>query len=265
MTLQEMNKFPNQRYHYQKSDPQTGVTLILALFVLTAVTAVSFSLGSLVIREIRSSRYLAQSEPTILTAEAGAETALFFRLRKIAQYNEECDSLPRSELLSATGSRFDICSNFYDKPYNFVTTETAQEVVLLVDPADEASPASGYTSIDIAVDSEGDGVTATKVEVWVFDISDPPPPDPVTAVLDVFPGTSITIDSSYGLDPSKSYAIFLYPGSQATPTGEATGTICDTTPCDPATSRGIPSKNPKTFSTGTKGNLIRKLQVQWSR
>lgn len=239
-----MNKFPNQRYHYQKIGSQSGVTLILAMFILTAVVAVSFSLGSLVIREIRSSRYLSQSEPTILTAEAGAETGLFFRLRKISTVNKECGTAVDSESLAGIGSRFEVCSDFYDKPYYFTTQPGAVEVVMLINPTDETL-AGGYDSIVIGIDP---GVSASSLDIRAYNLDDPTETVTVSGII----GDEVILG---GLYLTKSYAVFLVPTG-----GEATGFIWDRDYV-----RGIPSKNPKTFSTGKKGDLIRKLQVQWSR
>jgi len=60
-----------------KSGKQAGVTLLLALLVLSAVMAIAFSLAAILLAEVRVSGDLLRTEPAIYGANAVTEEALF--------------------------------------------------------------------------------------------------------------------------------------------------------------------------------------------
>jgi hypothetical protein len=56
---------------------QRGVTMLLAILVLSAITAISFSLATIVFIEIRTSGDVMRTEPTLYASQAITEEALF--------------------------------------------------------------------------------------------------------------------------------------------------------------------------------------------
>ncbi|OGE80369.1 MAG: hypothetical protein A2826_02845 [Candidatus Doudnabacteria bacterium RIFCSPHIGHO2_01_FULL_43_23] len=235
---------------------QEGITLISSILVLASVTVVSFSIGALTLRELRASRQLSLSEPAINSAEAAAETALFFRLREINQLASTCPTLISGSL--STGSNYEFCSNLYDDPYYFNTASDNVRVVLLYNPADNTNPAAGYTSITITATSG----TAVNFDVDAYDINAPGdlPKHTVVTVDGTAPLSPVVLG---GLDSNKSYAVFLDPGgSSLTANGTVNGTTGSIT--------GIPSESPSIEATGIVDtglvqDLRRKLEIFLSR
>jgi len=66
-----------------KDGAQRGVTLLLAVLILSAVLAISFSIATILFVEIRTSGDLLRTEPSLYAAEAVAEQALFKLKRKV--------------------------------------------------------------------------------------------------------------------------------------------------------------------------------------
>jgi hypothetical protein len=62
---------------YRTKINQQGVTLMLSILVLSAILAISFSLATVLLIEIRTSGDLVKSEPAVFGAEAVIEEALF--------------------------------------------------------------------------------------------------------------------------------------------------------------------------------------------
>ncbi|OGE88582.1 MAG: hypothetical protein A2722_03120 [Candidatus Doudnabacteria bacterium RIFCSPHIGHO2_01_FULL_50_11] len=237
---------------------QSGVTLLMSIMILAAVAAISFSLGALVIREVKSSRYLSQSEPAVSSAETGAEAALFFRIRQLNSYNAGCPTTNQGSLPG--GSSYAVCSNFYDNPYIFATSSTTYDVLILDDPANPASTAGGYSSLFLIATSG----SASTVRADAYDM-DSSNPTAITTILNV-PG-SATLS---GLDPAKRYVVFLvptppslgFPNPTAGGCAVGNGSISN---CSQAGSKGIPSHFPKISSSGSEASLIRRLEVQLRR
>ncbi len=77
---------------------QEGVSLMLAVLVLSAITAISFSLAAIIFIEIRSSGDAVRTEPTLYAAFAVTEEALFQYKRFINDENNydviDCDADP---------------------------------------------------------------------------------------------------------------------------------------------------------------------------
>lgn len=226
------------------------MTLITALLILSLTTAVSFALGALTLREIKSSRQLANSEPAIVSAEAGAETAMFFRIRKMSSFTNSCPTLNTQTFPAGTTS-FSVCNDYYDNPYIFGTNSASNEVVLLFDPTNAANQAAGYVSINLTATSTTNFVN--QMQVRAYDVNQASGQscgtNPVCTTLSVPGGGTL------GLDPSKSYAIFLVPVTAGNVSGFITGRD------SAGNAIGIPSKSPKISSTGSKSTILRKLQV----
>jgi len=246
----------------QNNFSQSGITLILAVLILAAVSALSFSLGALAIREIKSSRQLLHSEPALTAAEAGGETALFFRTRGLDQYKEVCPTTTSGNLSSGSAS-FEVCSDLYDDPFNFSTAYNDIDVVILDNPLDTSDPRAGYSSVTISPTAG----TATVIRAFAYDLA-----NPSVCPVDSFPISVPGTGTLSGLDPNKSYAVFIYPcgdtaceaGKPKIPScasGTASGTMTGVANIGADSFNGIPSESPKINSTGRKNNLLRRLEL----
>ena len=231
-----------------------GITLIIALMILSLTTAVSFAMAALTLREIQSSRQLANSEPAIVSAEAGAETAMFFRIRKLPTYTNACPALS-SQTFPSGSTSFGFCNDYYDNPYIFGTSSSQNEVVLLYDPVNGTNQAAGYTSISVTATSTTNFVN--QMQLKAYDVNESSVPscgtNPVCSTFSV-PGTG-----SISLDPAKSYAIFLVPVTSGGVSGFITGRDAG------GNIIGLPSKSPRISSTGYKSTILRKLEVILNR
>lgn len=94
--------FSNKNYNIQNRE--AGVTLMLAVLVLSAITAVAFSLATIVFIEIRSAGDSFRTEPALYATFGVTEEALF-------QYKRYADPLDGSQMNVATcfPSQHDIC------------------------------------------------------------------------------------------------------------------------------------------------------------
>ncbi len=85
-----------KKIHNIKSDSsQQGVTLLLAIMILSAVVAISFSLASILFVEVRSSGELLRTEASYYGAQAIGEQALYKVKRKVnanPNNGEQCDN-----------------------------------------------------------------------------------------------------------------------------------------------------------------------------
>jgi len=254
-------------HNLDKNKDQAGITLLISIMILSSVAIISFSLGSLAIREIRASRIASQSEPAIVAAEAGGEKLLFFRMRGLTDFAALCPSL-NSDSYPA-GSSYEACNDLYDDPYYFQSYDDNVSVVLLNNPIDPNSSIAGYSNITINA-TTSDNTILMRAYAFNLDNLNECPRD--SGIFSSNPGTGNF--SSQPLDPNKRYAVFLYPCAnpgeppQCNPavttlpacTGNEVvrGSITGSTSLG---ATGIPSENPKIQSSGAKSSLIRKLEV----
>lgn len=93
----------SSKNHFPKplQTPQAGVTLMLAVLVLSAITAVAFSLATIVFIEIRSAGDSARTEPALYATLGVTEEALF----QYKRYND-----PINDGSGDDGSTFDVPS-----------------------------------------------------------------------------------------------------------------------------------------------------------
>src|SRR3989338_7787337 len=66
-----------------QKDAQAGVTLLLALLVLSAILAIRFSLATILLTEVKSSGDLIRTEPAFYAAEGITEEALYKIKRQV--------------------------------------------------------------------------------------------------------------------------------------------------------------------------------------
>ena len=71
-----MNRNPKSQILNPKS-PEAGVTLLLSVLIMSALTLIALAIGGFAIQQLRSSRAVIVTEPTIVAAESGAEKGLW--------------------------------------------------------------------------------------------------------------------------------------------------------------------------------------------
>ena len=59
---------------------QEGVTLLLTLMIMAALSAIAFSISAIALNEVRTAQNEAGSEPAITAAEGEAEQQLFMNV-----------------------------------------------------------------------------------------------------------------------------------------------------------------------------------------
>lgn len=211
---------------------ESGVTLILAVVMLAAITFVSFSLSTIVIREIGGARVLLKTEPAISGALAGGEVGLYQLMRELG-------GTTTSGSTSPGGASYQVVSDFYDDPYLFTSTGT-QVVVGLFNVENPNNRNPGYQSITI---QNNGGSTPIKVNV----ISWSDPGNPVVADVVLSGGSILQRDLSRVDDR---YLVVMEP----VVAGSFAGSLS-------APSLGVPSDNPGIDVTGINQDVRRKIEI----
>jgi len=137
--------FKNRKINNENHE--SGVTLILSLLVLAAISVIAFSVAALSTNEVRTSGDESRSEPAIVGAQAGAEDALFESIRGFAGYISSDCTNPTSSTLG-NGVKLKSCTNYYQpNPYYVNNLGPNQNVdFFLYDPTNQSNP-PGYTGI----------------------------------------------------------------------------------------------------------------------
>ncbi len=152
---------------HSKYKNQDGVTLLLSMFILSALTLVTLSVAAFAIQELRSSRALIASEPAIVAAETGAEHSLW-------QYKRngtvpDCSS-PSVVNLPSSRSAFEYCRSADGDTYQLVAG--VPQKFSLYDPNDiENADLSGYNYEYLSVSNR---TTSAAVEVRIMRIDGTP-------------------------------------------------------------------------------------------
>ncbi len=116
---------------------QAGVTLLLAILVLSAITAIAFSLATIVFIEIRASSDLQRTEPALYATQSVIEEAILKVKRGVPDSNANgkdfsvfnslfgsC-STPNASNLNSTVLSTNLCSLNLDPVYNDVVPSTS--------------------------------------------------------------------------------------------------------------------------------------------
>ena len=139
---------------YKKN--QDGVTLLLAILILAAISIVALSFSSIAKDELQSSGDSLRSEPAISGAEAGTEDALFEDIRGFGSSLATNCSSPSQSTLS-NGVLIQSCTNYYyPNPYAFTLAPFVPQQFYLYNPASQSSP-SGYTSVSLTMNNSDTG------------------------------------------------------------------------------------------------------------
>lgn len=155
---------------------QSGVTLLLAMFIMTSIALVSLSIGAFAIQELRSSRAVALTEPAISAAESAGEQSLW--LTKRFEPNDptyqlvNCNSGVANNALS-NNTRVNACKSYDSATFNLVAG--TPQVFYLYDPADMNGDidllAYPYTKLFVTQNS---GDYSVSIKVARLDLLDIP-------------------------------------------------------------------------------------------
>jgi hypothetical protein len=176
---------------------QEGVSLLMALLVLGALMAISFSVATIVFVEIRASGDVARTERALYSAYAVTEEALFKNQRQASDliYVTSLNGvdLTSTEELTSTS------------PYTDSIPAGTTKQYVLVDPNDPNGP-GGYGGIKVVYASSGSDV----IQVSLFEINPNPippdsgisplPPDTLEYFNDSWEKLDLSVGMQYQLD-----------------------------------------------------------------
>ncbi|MDB4939861.1 MAG: hypothetical protein JWO40_286 [Candidatus Doudnabacteria bacterium] len=235
------NMYSNKIKKINNRNDQKGVTLLLSILILSAITAIVFSVAAIALNEVRTSADLAKTEPIIKADEAMAEDGLFNTVRGYS-------TLPACSASQTQGTVFNgvtvsSCASYYfNSPYAFVMTPSARRDFYLYNPTNQgANP--GYTSASITIVA---GSTGT-VYFCPFAVANCVVTPTSSQTLDV---NGTTTWNSPVLDPTIEYQIIVINGVGSTSSYSFT-----TAP------NGLPAGTTTIINQGAKQGVTRKLQV----
>jgi len=235
---QPVNK--NPRALREKKSDQRGVTLLLAILVLSAVTAVVFTVAALALNETRTSGDLIKSEPAITAAEAGTEDVLYYAVRGLGGYSTNCTT-PTTTTVNAVTLSY--CLNPYlVDPYQFTVNANTQKNFFLYNATSQGA-APGYTNVSVTLNS---GISGTVYICSWTNQNCSGSPDVATLT----PTTGQTQNSALNPNQSIGYQIIF---SNTNITNDVF--TVTTTP------NGMPSGTATIEVTGSNNGVTRKIQT----
>ncbi len=224
-------------FNFQFSKDEEGVTLIISIVLLAAVTFISFSISTIAIREIGVSRLILRTEPAFAGANSGGEVGLYKLLR-------ETGGTTGSGSLSLSGASYVLTSKLYDNdPSPFAITTGEVFNIALYNPENTSDKSQFYESF--VVTNTGQNAFRVSVVSWSTPKTEfcrqtvPPGQSTPTCTL-VFAGDG-------------RYLISIDPSGQA-----AAGTL---SALHSDGSRGVPATTPTLDVTGTSGSVERRIKI----
>jgi len=230
------------RHPRKTVESQRGVTLLLALMILAAVSAVVFSISVIALNEVKTSADEINSEPAITGAEALAEDMLYTNIRGLAT---SCSGNPQSATLPESGvaTTFEN-SYYYPGTYNVSVPANSNLPLYLYNPCSPGATPY-YTSVTVQL---GSGSGSVSVCTWNNSNCQA---SPDVDGYQLSAGNSSTTDLSDMIQ----YQIIL---SNTSNSSESFGL---TTTSDNSAVTGIPAPNITIITTGSLGGVTRKLQT----
>ena len=237
----KLNTLTKKLKSYRLQAGEEGITLVISIILLASTTFISFSLSTVIIREIRSAQTILQAEPAISGANSGGEIGMFRFLREVG-------GTATSGQTPQSGASYSVVADLYDLPYFFSSTTGKLIKVGLYDAEQPRLQSADYGTVTVINDQ---GSSPLKVDVFSWS-------DLTTTVW------STTIGSgSSGTSPNLNsvddrYLIMIDPVPAS---GNASGQIRATD--NSGASKGVPSPNPGIDVTGTSGGVQRKIEIDF--
>jgi len=239
-----------QKEILNKIRSEKGVTLLLTLMILAAVSAIVFSISVIALNEVKTSADEINSEPAITGAEGMAEQMLYDNIRGL---NTSCTGTPQNETLSSSGVTTSFVNSYY-YPGTYITTVAANssQSLYLYDPCLPGA-APNYTSLSVQMGATGNGNVA--VCSWNF-ANCQASPDVSGYSLSAGQTTTDVAGGPTPLISTDQYQIIL---TNTTGAPESFGLT--TTSTSPGVITGVPAPIVTIITTGSLGGVTRKLQT----
>ena len=227
------------------SKKQEGVTLVIAMVMLAAVTFISFALSTIIIREIVVARLILTTEPAITGASSGGEGGLFQLFRELPA-NSATVALPQS------GAGYQVTSDLYDNSYLFSITGGAEAKVGLYDAQqpNNKQPNPRYASVKVT-NNPGSSLLQYQVATWSQ-------PDSFICVGSVSAGSTSAACALSSTSDNR-FVIFIQPLGGS----DAAGSVVAYDSQNQII--GIPSETQSLVVTGTSGGAQRKIEIKVSK
>ncbi len=228
---------------------QEGVTLLLTLMIMAALSAIVFSISAIALNEVRTSKSESGSEPAITAAQGEAEEQLFTNVRGL---NTSCASAG-SEVFSSSGANTSFTTSYYyNGAYNFSIPSGGEQDFYLYNPCNQAL-APGYTSVTIQEQSTSVGTATVHLCSWTnTDCKD----NGDLASQSLSPGGSVSFGRGT-ISTNTQYVIsVIYSVSSSS------GVFSISAASRNTLQNGIPSNQVTIITTGSKDGTTRKLQTE---
>ncbi len=221
-------------------ESEQGVTLLLALMILAAVTAIVFSIATISINEIRTSSELTKTEPVITADEALAEDQLFRTVRGLGTV-ASCASPSTTTVNSVSVSS---CAGYYsDNPYNLSLAANAEKDFYLYNPVTQGGN-PGFTSLSVQLTSG----TSGTVYLCTFDINNCVSNPNIDSRALTSGG--VTSWTSPALNPATQYQLIIVNGA-----GSSATYLVSSSPT------GLPAGVTTIDNSGSSQGVTRKIEV----
>lgn len=210
--------------HY---DRQKGIAMLLAILVLAAITAVSFSLATIMFVEIRTSGDVFRTEPTLYASEAITEEALFKVKRNAPITYTTCLPVATPCTGVVLNNPPPLVQLYNSSPFVEVISPSTTKQYQIVDP-NNVFGGSGYGKLIITLQSTGLSATATVDQI-----------DPVSGDrLPSYGSTTLSANIPWTLIVQPSYQYEL--NITNTSSGNSIIVSVDTYASDGTTRQGLP-------------------------
>ncbi len=98
-----MGKLEIRNSKLEITDSQAGVTLLLSILIMSGLTLIALAVGTFAVQELKSSRAVIVTEPTIAAAETGGEQGVWAIKRELSEASlATCPSQSTQSLTSNT-------------------------------------------------------------------------------------------------------------------------------------------------------------------
>ena len=246
--------------HRKSADRQAGVTLLLTILLLAALSTIVFSLAAVSLNEVRTSSDVTISEPVITADEAVNEDVMFAVVWGKGSVSATCAT--PSAFSFPNGNNGTVLVNgctasYLNNPYTLsgLAANAAQSYVLY-NPADisgtncpnNGTNCPGYTSIRI---TQNTGTSSNIYLCLWATVGCNPNTDFAPSALSA--GASWPTAGPQVLDPNQRYQLVILNGATVADFSIATTT-------NDGTNHGLPSGTTVSNVTGTSEGITRRLQ-----
>lgn len=228
-------------FYDHRPKAERGITLVISVVLMASVTFISFSISTLLLREIMATRLVLQTEPAISGANSGGEVALFRLLRGAG-------NVGTTGTLAQSNVNFQVDPRLYDIPYTFSIPAGGTLTIALYDAENPDNLAAGYGYLRVINNaSQQSRPINFQVVSWG---------EPDETICSKNLGTSQEYVCTALTRSDDRYLITIQNTSGS---GTATGAIHAYS--EDGQEKGVPSSSPDMRVTGQSGNAVRKIEI----